>query len=37
MDDFSKIKIPFTDIEAYLEGHEDLISSLIKLEKRGVI
>ena len=37
MVDSSKPKIPFADIQAYLEEHEDLILNLIKFEKKGLI
>ncbi len=32
-----KTLIPFSDIQHYLEEHEDLIVSYVKLEKRGAI
>ncbi len=37
MVDSSSNKIPFVDIQNYVEEHDDLITSLIKFEKRGLI
>ena len=37
MVDSTKVKIPFSDIQVYLEKHEDLILGLIKFEKNGLM
>jgi hypothetical protein len=37
MVDSSRFKVPFDDLQKYLEKHDILITSFVKLEKAGAI
>ena len=37
MVDSSRLKVPFDDLQKYLEMHDLLISSFVKLEKIGAL
>ena len=37
MVDSSRLKVPFEDLQKYLEKHDILITSFVKLEKEGAM
>ena len=37
MVDSSRLKVPFDDLQKYLEMHDVLITSFVKLEKMGAM